>query len=250
MSEPEPEPEQEASRRPDTTRDQRRDCQLMRRLGYTQSAISRELGLSLGQVQYALSHAETPITRPGRPSKLSEAQVEELKAFMAASPANERMPFAKIPQALGWDVGEYCIRHALRKLGHKRTAGGGRRNSVKAGAQSGVRKRKRSTTTTTMTTGGEAAEAEAVTVSVPLSPSASALAAVAAAAAASASPVAASADFTAASTDASLAASSAASPTASMATPSATPSAPPEAGPDFGSGPDDEAEAEQGEGNS
>ncbi|PTB65674.1 hypothetical protein BBK36DRAFT_1092939, partial [Trichoderma citrinoviride] len=111
-SEPEP------SRRPDTTRDQRRDAQLMRRLGYTQSAISRELGLSLGQVQYALSHAETPITRPGRPSKLSEAQVEELKAFMAASPANERMPYGKIPQALGWDVGEYCIRHALRKLGY------------------------------------------------------------------------------------------------------------------------------------
>ncbi|EHK27014.1 uncharacterized protein TRIVIDRAFT_19651, partial [Trichoderma virens Gv29-8] len=109
--------EPEQSRRPDTTRDQRRDAQLMRRLGYTQSAISAELGLSLGQVQYALSHTETPITRPGRPSKLTDAQIQELKTFMA-SKDNERMPYGKIAQALGWDVGEYCIRHTLRKLGY------------------------------------------------------------------------------------------------------------------------------------
>ncbi|KAL7936483.1 hypothetical protein V8C35DRAFT_234767 [Trichoderma chlorosporum] len=113
----------EQTRRPDTTRDQRRDAQLMRRLGYTQSAISAELGLSLGQVQYALSHTETPITRPGRPSKLTEAQIQELKAFMA-SKDNDKMSYGKIAQALGWDVGEYCIRHTLRKLGYKRTADG------------------------------------------------------------------------------------------------------------------------------
>ncbi|KAL7794426.1 hypothetical protein V8C37DRAFT_376625 [Trichoderma ceciliae] len=120
-------PEHMQSRRPDTTRDQRRDVQLMRRLGYTQVAISTELSLSLDQVQYALSHAETPITRPGRPSKLSEAQIQELEAFMEASKENQLMPYGKIPQALGWDVGEYCIRHALRKLGYKRPAGGRRK---------------------------------------------------------------------------------------------------------------------------
>lgn len=103
----------------------------MRRLGYTHAAISAELNLSLSQVQYALSHTETPITRPGRPSKLTEAQVQELKAFMEASKENELMPFGKIPQALGWDVGEYCIRHTLRKLGYKRPAGG-RRKSLAA----------------------------------------------------------------------------------------------------------------------
>ncbi|RFU82042.1 hypothetical protein TARUN_122 [Trichoderma arundinaceum] len=122
----------EQSRRPDTTRDQRRDAQLMRRLGYTHAAISAELNLSLSQVQYALSHTETPITRPGRPSKLSEAQIQELKAFMAASKENELMPYGKIPQALGWDVGEYCIRHTLRKLGYKRPAGGRRKLLVAA----------------------------------------------------------------------------------------------------------------------
>lgn len=126
------EDQSEQSRRPDTTRDQRRDAQLMRRLGYTHAAISAELNLSLGQVQYALSHTETPITRPGRPSKLTEAQVQELKAFMEASKENERMPFGKIPQALGWDVGEYCIRHTLRKLGYKRPAGGRRKPLVGA----------------------------------------------------------------------------------------------------------------------
>ncbi|KAM0261422.1 hypothetical protein ACHAQJ_002275 [Trichoderma viride] len=126
------------SRRPDTTRDQRRDAQLMRRLGYTHSAISRELSLSLSQVQYALSHTETPITRPGRPSKLTEAQIEELKAFMEASKENERMPYGKIPQALGWDVGEYCIRHTLRKLGYKRPAGPRRKPLVDARKTKGV----------------------------------------------------------------------------------------------------------------
>ncbi|PNP43952.1 hypothetical protein TGAMA5MH_04237 [Trichoderma gamsii] len=119
----------EQSRRPDTTRDQRRDAQLMRRLGYTHAAISAELNLSLSQVQYALSHTDTPIIRPGRPSKLTEAQVQELKAFMEASKENELMPFGKIPQALGWDVGEYCIRHTLRKLGYRRPAGGRRKTT-------------------------------------------------------------------------------------------------------------------------
>ncbi|KAM0483759.1 hypothetical protein ACHAPX_002255 [Trichoderma viride] len=119
----------EQARRPDTTRDQRRDAQLMRRLGYTHAAISAELSLSLSQVQYALSHTETPITRPGRPSKLTEAQVQELRAFMEASKENELMPFGKIPQALGWDVGEYCIRHTLRKLGYRRPAGGRRKTT-------------------------------------------------------------------------------------------------------------------------
>ncbi|KAM0519587.1 hypothetical protein ACHAPE_003766 [Trichoderma viride] len=119
----------EQARRPDTTRDQRRDAQLMRRLGYTHAAISAELSLSLSQVQYALSHTETPIIRPGRPSKLTEAQVQELKAFMEASKENELMPFGKIPQALGWDVGEYCIRHTLRKLGYRRPAGGRRKTT-------------------------------------------------------------------------------------------------------------------------
>ncbi|KAM0450021.1 hypothetical protein ACHAPV_008647 [Trichoderma viride] len=120
----------EQPRRPDTTRDQRRDAQLMRRLGYTHAAISAELNLSLSQVQYALSHTESPITRPGRPSKLTEAQVQELKAFMEASKENELMPFGKIPQALGWDVGEYCIRHTLRKMGYRRPAGGRRKTTV------------------------------------------------------------------------------------------------------------------------
>ncbi|KAL6863609.1 hypothetical protein J3F83DRAFT_197474 [Trichoderma novae-zelandiae] len=204
--------EPEHSRRPDTTRDQRRDAQLMRRLGYTQSAISAELGLSLGQVQYALSHTETPVTRPGRPSKLSEAQVEELKAFVAASKENERMPYGKIPQALGWDVGEYCIRHALRKLGYKRPVGGGRR---KSGAQS--KKKAGGLAATATTTASTTTASESATVS------------------------------RCASAGAASSAASAASPATTT-----TSSAAPETGPDpeSGSGGEAEAEAEQGGGNS
>ncbi|EHK19109.1 uncharacterized protein TRIVIDRAFT_193599 [Trichoderma virens Gv29-8] len=105
---------------PNTTRDQRRDIKLMYRLGYTQNAIGLGLQLSEDQVRYAISHDETPTKRSGRPSKLNQDQLEELEAFVTASKANRRMPYSKIPAALGWNVGEYCIRHALRKLGYNR----------------------------------------------------------------------------------------------------------------------------------
>jgi transposase len=107
-------------RRADTSRNQRRDIKLMYRLGYTQNAIGLGLQLSRGQIQYAVTHNETPVKRPGRPSLLSQAQLKELKAFITASQYNRQMPYRRIPGALGWNVGEYCIHHALQKLGYKR----------------------------------------------------------------------------------------------------------------------------------
>jgi transposase len=104
----------------DTTRDQRRDAKLMYRLGYTQNQIGLGLRPSRNQVQYAVTHDESPVKRPGRPSKLSRCQLEELEAFITSNQANCLVPFSKLPAALGWNVGEYCIRHALRKLGYQR----------------------------------------------------------------------------------------------------------------------------------
>lgn len=104
----------EPGRRSDSTRDQRRDVQLMQSLGISQSAIATRTGLTLSQVQYAASHPASPKKRSGRRPALTEAQVEDLIAFITASKEGRRMPYCKLPQALGFTVGEYCIRHTLR----------------------------------------------------------------------------------------------------------------------------------------
>jgi transposase len=106
---------------PDSSRDQRRDVKLMYRLGFTQARISSELQLSINQVQYACAHDEIPMRRSGRPSNLTQDQIDTLIDFISASKTNRRLPFAQIPHALGWDdIGSYCIRHTLRKLGYSR----------------------------------------------------------------------------------------------------------------------------------
>lgn len=93
---------------------------MMQSLGISQSAIATRTGLTLSQVQYAASHPASPKKRSGRRPALTEAQVEDLIAFITASKEGRRMPYCKLPQALGFTVGEYCIRHTLRKLGYHR----------------------------------------------------------------------------------------------------------------------------------
>lgn len=105
------------------TRDQRRDARLMHQLGYTQNAIGLRLQLSRGQIQYALAHGDDPTRQPGRPSSLTLSQLEDLEAFVTASSYNRQLPYSRIPGVLGWNVGEYCIRHALRQLGYRRCVG-------------------------------------------------------------------------------------------------------------------------------
>jgi transposase len=111
------------SKRSDSTRDQRRDVHALRRAGNTHRQISEATGLSINQVQYALSKPPTPSKRSGRPRKLTEAQVEELIEFVTASKYGRRLAWRKIPLALGWeDVGYYAIRSTLRSNGFKRYA--------------------------------------------------------------------------------------------------------------------------------
>ena len=112
--------EDQPGRRSDTSRDQRRDVKLMHRLGYTQAAISLQLDLSINQVQYAISQPETPKRRSGRNPILSEAQIQDLVAFISASKTNRRTNWRSLPKAMGWDISWYCIRRALIGLGYKR----------------------------------------------------------------------------------------------------------------------------------
>ncbi|ODA79009.1 hypothetical protein RJ55_04599 [Drechmeria coniospora] len=92
----------------------------MRRLGFSNEAISRETGLTIHQVQYGATHAIEPIKRSGRRSVLTEKQIEELVVFVCSSKEARQLPYDQLPKALGWSVGHYCIRYALRKRGYNR----------------------------------------------------------------------------------------------------------------------------------
>jgi hypothetical protein len=104
-----------------STRDQRRDVQVLRQAGNTHQQIADQTGLSLRQVSYALSHPPTPSKRSGRPSKLTEVQVIELIEYIESSKGGRQTAWHKLPAALGWeDASYYCIRNTLRRLGSKR----------------------------------------------------------------------------------------------------------------------------------
>jgi hypothetical protein len=55
----------------DTTRDQRLQAQTLHDFGLTYTHIHEQLGLTLRQIQYAISHRITPKKRSGRPSRLT-----------------------------------------------------------------------------------------------------------------------------------------------------------------------------------
>lgn len=111
----------EKSRSTDLTRDQRRDVQLLCSIGWTQAQIATKLSFTRNQVRYALSHPPEPIKRSGRPPILTAQQVEDLIEFITANKENRRIPFNKLASCLGWEnIGEYAIRHTLRRHGFSR----------------------------------------------------------------------------------------------------------------------------------
>ncbi|KAJ9292418.1 hypothetical protein DTO271G3_8799 [Paecilomyces variotii] len=108
---------------PRLNRDQRRDIQLMRRLGYTYEQISRELGITQRQVQYTcqlpIEHP-TPQKPPGRSSSLSEEQMDEIEAFITGSREGRRMPYKKLIRHFNLDISEAVLARALKKRGYSR----------------------------------------------------------------------------------------------------------------------------------
>ncbi|OJD15902.1 hypothetical protein AJ78_03881 [Emergomyces pasteurianus Ep9510] len=104
-------------------REERKDILILRRMGYTYQAIAEHLHVSHRAVQYTCeSNTCDPKKRPGRNSKLSTKQVDDIEAFLTASKENRNMSYKKIIEALGLDVKQDCLRRALAKRGYTRQA--------------------------------------------------------------------------------------------------------------------------------
>ena len=116
-----PEPTTPPRRR--LTRDQRRDVQLLRQIGWKYDAIATHLSISVNAVRYALTKDPTPQHfKAGRPAKLSNTQVDDLIAWISSSTRNQRLPLHKVTAELYPDnsVSVEAVRYALRKRGYKR----------------------------------------------------------------------------------------------------------------------------------
>ncbi len=75
-----------------TIRDQRLQTQTLHEVGFTCNQIREQLGLTLNQVRYAVSHRLTPQKRKGRPSKLTQEEVDEIIAWICTLKTNRRTP--------------------------------------------------------------------------------------------------------------------------------------------------------------
>lgn len=108
-----------------TTRDDRIRITTLRDAGLTYEQISKQLGLTAHQVQYAVKQPITPKKRSGRPATLSQEEVDRIIKWMTASEENRNTSWMKIPAILELDVGYYAVRNALRKAGFRRKAARG-----------------------------------------------------------------------------------------------------------------------------
>jgi transposase len=104
----------------DATRDERLQVQTLRRAGLSYSQIQEQLNLTPYQIAYAVNHPTTPKKRKGRPSMLSQEEIDHIIHWVYATPRNRRTAWAKIPVVLELNISFYTIRTALRNAGFAR----------------------------------------------------------------------------------------------------------------------------------
>ena len=107
-------------RAPETTRDQRLQAQTLHESGIKYQEIAAQTGLTLRQVQYAITHTVTPTKRKGRKSMLTDDEVQNIINWICASRKNRRTSWISIPTLLHLNVSYKTIRTALRNAGFSR----------------------------------------------------------------------------------------------------------------------------------
>src|SRR4030081_2056083 len=115
--------QQQLARRPKSeslSRDDRIRVQTLHDYGLTNLQISRQLGCTLRQVQYAVNHRLTPQHRgkKGPAYMITTPSKRMLEAWIRASPRNRYVPWAEITLILGQNCSECAIGRALRSMGY------------------------------------------------------------------------------------------------------------------------------------
>jgi len=108
-------------------RDQRRNCQLLHSISWKYRQIKERTGFALRQIGYVYSPAQacpaTPTKCPGHPPILTEAQIEDLVAYVCMSGRNRHLSFQHLAEEWDFGVGKKAIQAALPKEGfHQRLA--------------------------------------------------------------------------------------------------------------------------------
>lgn len=115
-----PPPEAHKRRATDLTRDDRIRIATLREEGFTYKQISQRINCTPRQAEYACQHPLTPKKRKGRPSMLTQEQIDEIITWICYSKANRRASWMQIPILMGLNVSYYCVRTALRNAGFSR----------------------------------------------------------------------------------------------------------------------------------
>jgi len=102
------------------TRNQQVRIRVLRDIGWAYKDIALKYDVTIRAVQYACMNPQTPKKRSGRPSRLSEEQVECLIDFVTYSKLNRRLPYYRNPDTLRFDCGVDLIQYALKRKGFKR----------------------------------------------------------------------------------------------------------------------------------
>ena len=105
------------SRRKQLTCDQRIQIIALHNHGVNQVSIAKELQVTRSQVRYTLSKKDTPTPSKltGRPTVMTEEQIDELEDFVISSRTGQQMSYFELArvQSRHWNVNEHVVRRVL-----------------------------------------------------------------------------------------------------------------------------------------
>ena len=105
------------------SQDQKLQIHTLNKAGLCQEKIAKQLQVTKRQVQYTIrNHLLSPKKRSGRPSALSEEQLDEFVLFVTSSSATRRMTYLELSCIAfpNWNISERVIKGALNRRGYER----------------------------------------------------------------------------------------------------------------------------------